>query len=106
MIMENSEIPRNNENDKRVPPPNDYLAWAVLSLIFCCLPFGIVSLIHSIKVEDLWRQGFLQEAEDEAAKAKKWAKYAFFSGIAIVVGYVLLYVALIAVGALAGGLSL
>ncbi len=105
MIMENNEIPRNNENDKRVPPPYDYLAWAVLSL-FCCLPFGIVSLIHSIKVEDLWRQGFLQEAEDEAAKAKKWAKYAFFSGIAIVVGYVLLYVALIAVGALAGGLSL
>ncbi len=103
--MEYLDNPKKQENEKRVPPPDSYLVWAVLSMLFCCLPLGIVSLIHSLKVDDLWRQGFLQEAEDEAAQAKKWAKYALFAGIAMVVGYVLLYVGIIALGLFVGSVS-
>jgi hypothetical protein len=54
-------------------PPDNYLVWAILSTIFCCLPFGIVSIIYSTKVSGLWAQGQYVEAQAAAGNAKKWA---------------------------------
>jgi heme/copper-type cytochrome/quinol oxidase subunit 4 len=53
--------------------PDNYLVWAILSTIFCCLPFGIVSIIYSTKVSGLWVQGQYAEAQAAANNAKKWA---------------------------------
>ena len=42
---------------QRPPKPNNHLAWAILSTIFCCLPLGIVSIVYSSKVDGLYNAG-------------------------------------------------
>ena len=32
------------------PPPNSYLVWSIISIVFCCWPLGLVALIFSIQV--------------------------------------------------------
>ena len=41
-------------NDLILPQPNNYLVWAKLVTIFCCLPFGIVAIIKANKVNTLY----------------------------------------------------
>jgi hypothetical protein len=53
--------------------PDNYLVWAILVTVFCCLPFGIVSLVYSTRVSGQWAQGQYAEAQASAEKAKKWA---------------------------------
>jgi Interferon-induced transmembrane protein len=60
--------------------PDNYLVWAILSTIFCCLPFGIVSIIYSTKVTGLWAQGQYAEALAASNNAKKWAIIAAIVG--------------------------
>ena len=37
--------------------PDNYLVWAILSTVFCCLPLGIVAIVKASKVDALWAQG-------------------------------------------------
>ena len=86
------------------PPvkPDNYLVWAILSTIFCCLPLGIVSIVFSAKVDDLYHQGDYYGAQDASRKAKNWALWgAIISGIGIV-----LYIIVIAIIAIGAGMSL
>jgi hypothetical protein len=53
--------------------PDNYLVWAILCTVLCCLPFGIVSLVYSNKVAGLWAQGRAAEAQEASSNAKKWA---------------------------------
>ena len=55
------------------PQPDNYLVWAILTTIFCCLPAGIVSIVYSSKVSGLWMQGQYAEAQAAANNAKRWA---------------------------------
>jgi hypothetical protein len=55
------------------PPPSNNLVWAILTTIFCCLPFGIVSIVQAAKVNGLWSQGQTAAAQEAADSAKKWA---------------------------------
>lgn len=72
------------------PQPDNYLVWAILSTVLCCLPLGIVSIINSTKVSSLWAQGQYAEAQSASAAAKKWAIIAAISGaVATVVGVIL-----------------
>ena len=32
------------------PMPDNYLALAIISTIFCCLPFGVVSIVYATQV--------------------------------------------------------
>ncbi len=75
-----------------LPKPNNFLVWAILSTLLCCMPFGIVSIVYATKVDSLWTTGQQSAAEEAAAKAKKWAIVAMASGLALVVVYVLLIV--------------
>ena len=74
--------------------PDNYLVWAILSTLLCCLPFGIVAIVKSSKVDTLWYAGNHTEAIQASNDAKKW------SIISAVVGLVggLLYVILVAIG--------
>ena len=75
------------------PPPN-YLVWAILTTIFCCLPLGIASIVFSTQVNSKWSLGDIVGAQDASVKAKKfaiwaaiaWAIIAVLYGIAIAVG--------------------
>jgi hypothetical protein len=53
--------------------PDNYLVWAILCTVLCCLPLGIVSIVYSTKVSGLWAQGRYAEAQSASDSAKKWA---------------------------------
>lgn len=58
-------------DDYRIPPDN-YLVWAILSTIFCCLPFGIVSIIYASQVNTKWQMGDYEGARQSSKNAKTW----------------------------------
>ncbi len=76
--------------------PDNYLVWAILVTVFCCLPFGIVSLVYSTKVSGLWAQGRYPEAQTAADNAKKWAIIGAVVGVAAAVIGTILWFAMFA----------
>jgi hypothetical protein len=76
------------------PAPNNYLVWAILSTVLCCLPLGIVSIVKSAQVNGLWAQGRSDEARAAAASAKKFAIIAAIVGAVILVAYVIVLIAI------------
>jgi predicted secreted protein len=84
------------------PAVSNNLVWAILSTLFCCLPLGIVSIIHAAKVNGLLAAGDIAGARDAADKAKKWAIYAAVAGIIVFVLYIVLVMVLGVGGAMTG----
>ena len=82
------------------PPPN-YLVWAILTLIFCCWPLSIASIVFAAQVNGKYAAGDLAGAQESSRKAKQ---FALWSAIAACVIYGLL-IALLIVGAVAGSNS-
>jgi hypothetical protein len=79
--------------------PDNYLVWAILVTVLCCLPFGIVSIVYSTKVSGLWTQGRYAEAQSAANNAKKWAIIGAIAGVAayVIVGILYAFVFAVAV---------
>lgn len=75
------------------PPPSNYLVWAILTTILCCLPFGIVSIVQATKVNGLWAQGQTAAAQEAADAAKKWAIIAAIVGVVLNVLWIILLIA-------------
>lgn len=69
------------------PKPDNYLVWAILSTLLCCLPLGIVSIVYSTKVDKLYNSGDYKGAVDAAANAKKWAMWSAIAGVVSIVIY-------------------
>lgn len=78
----------------RPPKPDNYLVWAILTTILCCLPFGIVSIVYSTKVDNLYYAGQYEEAQAKAKSAKTWAIIAASSGVLFMVLYLIVVVVL------------
>lgn len=74
------------------PPPN-YLVWAILSTIFCCLPLGIASIVFAAQVNSKWQAGDVAGAQDSSAKAKKFAIWAAVAGVIVSALYFVLVLA-------------
>jgi len=75
--------------------PSSHLVFGILVTLFCCLPFGVVSIVKAAQVNGLWAQGQFAEAQASSAAAKKWAMWGLIAGIIVFV----IYGILIAVGA-------
>jgi hypothetical protein len=75
--------------------PDNYLLWAIISTVLCCLPLGIVSIIHSTKVDNLWNEGQYDEAKKASNQARQFAIY---SAIAAVVVWAIYFIILAAGG--------
>ena len=84
-----------------VTPPPNYLVWAILTLIFCCWPLSIASIVFAAQVNGKYSAGDLTGAQESSRKAKQ---FALWSAIAACVIYGLL-IALLIVGAVAGSNS-
>ena len=70
------------------PMPDTYMVWAVLVTVFCCLPFGIVSIVKASQVSSLYSQGRYQEAVAASEAAKKWAIWSAVAGVVLsVIGF-------------------
>ena len=83
-----------NDIENKPPKPDNYLVWAILTTILCCLPFGIVSIVYSTKVDNLYFNGQYDEAMEKAKSAKTWAIVAAITGVVGVILYILLVVVL------------
>lgn len=70
---------------QRPPKPNNHLAWAILSTIFCCLPLGIVSIVYSSKVDGLYNAGDIKGAYDAANKASSYALWGTIIGFICII---------------------
>lgn len=77
-------------------PPNNQLVPAILTTLFCCLPFGIVSIVKAAQVNSQWNSGQYDAARQSAADAKKWWRVSLFVGLAVSAIYL---VAVIGLGA-------
>ena len=75
----------NYAQGQRPAKPDNYLVWAILSTLFCCLPLGIVSIVYSARVDSLYNSGDYFGAQDAANKAKNWAMWSALSCIIIVI---------------------
>ena len=75
------QTPHNGFNYNRPPYPNNYMVWAVLSTICCCLPLGIVAIVKANQVSGLYYRGYYDEAYLAAEDAKKWSIIALIAGL-------------------------
>lgn len=77
------------QNNNKVKPDN-FLVWAILSTVLCCLPLGIVAIVYANKVDGLWYAGKYDEAEDALKKAKMWTYISAGVGVASAVLYTII----------------
>ncbi|MBQ3196871.1 MAG: CD225/dispanin family protein [Alistipes sp.] len=77
--------------------PDNYLVWAILSTVLCCMPFGIVAIVKATQVDTFWAQGNQAEAIEAANAAKKWTIVSAVSSVAVWSIYVLIVVVIAAI---------
>lgn len=76
-----------NNQDTMPPKPENYLVWAILTTVCCCLPFGIVAIIKACKVNTLYAGKMYAAAELASQDAKKWCVIAALTGLVASVIY-------------------
>jgi hypothetical protein len=77
--------------------PN-YLVQSILVTLFCCLPFGIVSIVYAAQVNGKVQAGDIQGAVDASGKAKMWCWIGFGLGLV----FSILYFGVVILGAILG----
>lgn len=80
-----------------IPPdnavqPDNFLVWSILGTIFCCIPFGIASIVNASKVDKLWLSGDKQGAIDAARKARTWFWWSFGVGLICSITYIIIHI--------------
>ena len=75
--------------DPPAPPAHipNYLVQAILVTVFCCLPFGIVSIVYAAQVNSKLDTGDVAGAMQASNNAKTWMWVAFGVGLFAGVGY-------------------
>lgn len=91
--VQNPQQPQ-SQSSCPTPPPSNNLAWAILTTILCCMPFGIVAIVKAASVERLWYQGFHEEAQKAAKSAGTWSLVSCLSGVLFWVLYIVFVVVL------------
>ncbi len=69
--------------------PNDYLAEAIFSLLFCC-PIALIAVYKSLQVNKLYNKGLHDEAKHAAKQARNLALLAVAAGFIIPIISILL----------------
>jgi|SRR5579863_7676904 Interferon-induced transmembrane protein/zinc-ribbon domain len=77
--------------------PN-YLVFAILATVFCCLPLGIPAIVYAAQVNGKLQAGDLAGAQMASKNAKLWCLIS--AGVGLAIG--LLYGVLIMAGVLTG----
>ena len=73
-------------------PPQNYLVWAILTTLFCCLPLGIASIVFAAQVNGKYAAGDYAGAAESSAKARKFAIWSAIAGVVVDVIYVIVLV--------------
>ena len=89
----NTQPPFQQPNNQQMPPqPDNYLVWAILVTVLCCLPLGVASIIYSVKVGSLYAQGDYNGDVAASQKAKKFAMIGGIGGLVFIIIYVIFMV--------------
>lgn len=80
------------------PRPANNLVWSILATVLCCMPFGIVGIIYSTKVDDAYNRGMIAESYRYAKQATTWTIVSACCGAVVVVGYLIYAFVLVAAG--------
>ena len=56
---------------------------AILTTLFCCLPFGIVSIVYAVQVNSALAARNYELAKINSEKAKYWGMVSLWIGLAI-----------------------
>jgi len=71
------------------PPPGgsvpNYLVQAILATLFCCLPFGVVSIVYAAQVNGKLSAGDYAGAVSASNNARTWAWVSVIAGVVVVV---------------------
>ncbi len=73
-------------------PPKNWLVESILVTIFCCLPFGIAGIVFATQVNSKFAAGDYEGAMRASRDAAKWTKVAFWIGIVLVAGSIIMNV--------------
>lgn len=79
-------------------PPDNHLAKAIIATILCCLPAGIVAIVHASSVNGKFIAGDVAGAHETAGKADTWGNWAIGLGLAGYVIYGVIMIISVAVG--------
>jgi hypothetical protein len=66
------------------------LVLAIVVTVLCCLPFGIVGIVHAAQVNARAQAGDVAGAEDSARKARNWSLWGLSLGLVVYGLYALL----------------
>lgn len=61
------------------PPTN--LVWAIISMVLCCVPTGIVAIVYALKVSNKYRIGDIKGAERASETGAWWCIATIILGI-------------------------
>lgn len=91
---DNSSFNSNSGGSNNVRPEKfeSYFVHSILVLVLCCVPFGIAALINATKAKGSYESGNYAEAEENAAKAKKWCIYGVVGGVVFSIIYAIFVV--------------
>ncbi len=64
------------------PPPN-YLVWSIVTLIACCWPLSIVSIVFAAQVNNKFAMGDVAGAQESSRKAKQFAIWSAVGGLVV-----------------------
>ena len=73
-----------SDNISKIP---DHLAMSILTTLFCCIPFGIVSIVYAVKTGMSKEFGHVEKARFYSKKAFSWSIWGIIFGIAFVMLY-------------------
>ena len=72
-------------------PVENYLVWAILATVFCCMPFGVVAIVYAAQVDGKLAAGDYIGAVTCSQSAELWTKVSFYTGLCITLGYLFLF---------------
>ena len=73
-------------------PVETHMVAAVLTTLFCCMPFGIAAIVYASQVNGKLVQGDYAGARTASQKAKGWANISMICGLVLVLLQVLVVV--------------
>ncbi len=79
----------------QLPHIPNYLVQAILVTVFCCQPFGVVSIVFAAQVNGRVASGDIEGARRMSQDARKWAWLGFWVGLGLAIASILFYVVLI-----------
>lgn len=72
-----------NQQPGQPPMPKNYLVWAIIVTICCCIVTGVIAIVYSSKVSPAYYRGDYIEAEKASEKASLWVIISFVLGLII-----------------------